>query len=110
MALTRSRAGGEPYGRRCPRRARRWLRARTRTRYTGPPPERTARLSLSNWPVSTRLAAVFVVASVTGLVFGGLRVANAATSANAYSRTAQLAALAEQNTVLAQAMENERDV
>ena len=74
------------------------------------PVRRPARLSLSNWPVSTRLAAVFVVASVTGLVFGGLRVATSATSANAYSRTAQLAALAEQNTVFAQAMENERDV
>jgi signal transduction histidine kinase len=74
------------------------------------PVKRPARLSLSNWPVSTRLAAVFVVASVSGLVFGGLRVANAVTSANAYSRTAQLAALAQQATALAQAMENERDV
>src|SRR3984957_18775269 len=71
---------------------------------------RPARLSLSNWPVSTRLAAVFIVASVTGLVFGGLRIANAASEANAYSRTAQLATLAEQATALAQAMENERDL
>jgi len=75
-----------------------------------PPDGRPARLSLSNWPVSTRLAAVFVVASVSGLVFGGLRVADAASSANAYSRTAQLAVMAEQATVLAQAMENERDL
>ncbi|HEX9040517.1 MAG TPA: nitrate- and nitrite sensing domain-containing protein [Trebonia sp.] len=74
------------------------------------PVDRPARLSLSNWPVSTRLAAVFVVASVTGLVFGGLRVANAVRDANAYSRTAQLASLAQQATALAQAMENERDV
>src|ERR1700722_2748645 len=73
-------------------------------------PGRPARLSLSNWPVSTRLAAVFIVASVTGLVFGGLRVANAASEANSYSRTAQLALLAEQATALAQAMENERDL
>ena len=73
------------------------------------PADRPARLSLSNWPVSTRLAAVFVVASVTGLVFGGLRVANAVGAANAYSRTAQLALLAQQNTVLAQALEDERD-
>jgi signal transduction histidine kinase len=71
---------------------------------------RPARLSLSNWPVSTRLAAVFVVASVTGLVFGGLRIANAASQATAYGRTAQLAALAEQGTALAQALENERDL
>ena len=59
--------------------------------------------------MSTRLAAVFVVASVTGLVFGGLRVADAVSAANAYSRTVQLATLAEQATALAQAMENERD-
>ena len=73
------------------------------------PADRPARLSLSNWPVSTRLAAVFVVASVTGLVFGGLRVANAVSAANAYSRTAQLAVMAQQNAALAQAMEDERD-
>src|ERR1700722_4371115 len=73
------------------------------------PVDRPARLSLSNWPVSTRLAAVFVVASVSGLVFGGLRVANAVTEANTYSRTAQLAAVAQQATALAQALENERD-
>jgi len=73
------------------------------------PAGRPARLSLSNWPVSTRLAAVFVVASVTGLVFGGLRVANAVSEANAYSRTAQLAVMAQQATALAQAMGNERD-
>src|SRR3984957_14512748 len=71
---------------------------------------RPARLSLSNWPVSTRLAALFVVASVTGLVFGGLRIAGAASEATGYGRTAQLATLAEQATALAQAMENERDV
>ena len=55
------------------------------------------------------LVAVFVVASVTGLVFGGLRVADAMGAANTYSRTAQLAVLAQQATGLAQAMENERD-
>ncbi len=88
----RERPGGEPQDRMAER-----------------PADRPARLSLSNWPVSTRLAAVFVVASVTGLVFGGLRVANAVSAANAYSRTAQLAVMAQQNTALAQAMEDERD-
>jgi signal transduction histidine kinase len=68
------------------------------------------RLSLSNWPVSIRLVAVFAVASVTGLVFGGLRVSDAIGSANAYGRTAQLAVLGEQVTAFAQAMENERDI
>jgi signal transduction histidine kinase len=68
------------------------------------------RLSLSNWSVSTRLVAVFAVASVTGLVFGGLRISDAMGSAAAYGRTAQLAVLGEQVTALAQAMEDERDI
>jgi len=71
---------------------------------------RPVRLSLSNWPVSTRLIAVFMVASVTGLVFGGLRVADAISTSDAYGRTAQAALLGEQATLLAQAMENERDL
>jgi signal transduction histidine kinase len=71
---------------------------------------RPARLSLSNWPVSTRLVGVFMVASVTGLVFGGLRVSDAISTSDAYGRTAQVALLGEQATNLAQAMENERDL
>jgi signal transduction histidine kinase len=68
------------------------------------------RLSLSNWPVSTRLVAVFVAASVTGLVFGGLRVADAVEAANGYARTVQIAVLGKQITVLTQDLENERDL
>ena len=55
---------------------------------------RPARLSLSNWPVSTRLAALFVVASVTGLVFGGLRIAGAASEATGYNHLSVRAACA----------------
>jgi signal transduction histidine kinase len=68
------------------------------------------RFSVSNWPVATRLIAVFIAASVTGLVFGGLRVADAMSSANGYARTTQLAVLGKQVTLLAQALENERDL
>ena len=68
------------------------------------------RLSLSNWPVSVRLVAVFVVASLAGLVFGGLRVTEAIGTAQAYGRTAQLATLGEQDMALAQALEDERDL
>ena len=71
---------------------------------------RPARLSLSNWSVSTRLVGVFMVASVTGLVFGGLRVSDAISTSDAYGRTAQVALLGEQATNLAQAMEDERDL
>ena len=47
---------------------------------------RPARLSLSNWPVAVRLVAVFAIASVTGLIFGGLRVADAVSTSQAYGR------------------------
>jgi signal transduction histidine kinase len=66
--------------------------------------------ALRNWPVSRRLVAVIVMAVVMGLVFGGLRVASAIGTANSFARTTQLAVLGEQVTVLAQAMETERDV
>ncbi len=73
-------------------------------------PSRVSALSLRNWPVSRRLVAVIVLALVMGLVFGGLRVANAANTAAGFARTSQLAVLGQQVTALAQAMENERDV
>ena len=83
-------------------------------RHTGPRPRRTlrgsARLSLSNWPVSARVIAVFAVASVTGLVFGGLRITDAVGTSNSYSRTVQLAVLGKQVTLLQQDVESERDL
>jgi signal transduction histidine kinase len=72
-------------------------------------PGRRARSSLADWSVSTRLVALFVMASVLGLVFGGLRIADAVGTASAYSRTVQLADVSRQITALAQAMEDERD-
>jgi signal transduction histidine kinase len=83
-------------------------------RHTGGKPRRVARrpvrLSLSNWPVSARLISVFLVASVAGLVFGGLRVTDAISTSDAYGRTAQVALLGAQATHLAQALEDERDL
>ncbi len=78
----------------------------------GPPPRpnRPRRTSLANWSVSTRLVALFVMASVLGLVFGGLRIADAVGAASSYSRSAQLADVGQQLTQLAQAMEDERDL
>src|ERR1700727_3085722 len=76
----------------------------------GARPDRLRRSSLSNWSVSTRLVALFVMASVLGLVFGGLRIADAVGTASDYSRTVQLADVARQITALAQAMEDERDL
>jgi signal transduction histidine kinase len=83
-------------------------------RHTSPRPNRAVgrpkRLALSNWPVSTRLVAVFIAASVTGLVFGGLRVADAVGAANGFARTTQLAVLGKQITQLEQDLANERDL
>src|ERR1700722_5800337 len=73
-------------------------------------PEKVRRSSLADWSVSTRLVALFVMASLLGLVFGGLRIADSVGTANAYSNSAQLAAIGSQITKLAQAMEDERDL
>src|SRR5580658_1236080 len=66
-------------------------------------------LNLRDWPVSTRLIAVIVLALLMGLVFGGLRVASVAESADEFGRVSQLAVLGQQVTGLVQALENERD-
>src|ERR1700731_70052 len=63
-------------------------------------------LTLRNWPVSTRLIAVIVLALLMGLVFGGPR---APARADEFGRVSQLAALGQQITELVQALENERD-
>src|SRR5271170_1952020 len=76
---------------------------------TPTPPDKPRRSSLADWSVSTRLVALFVIASVLGLVFGGLRVADAVETASDYSRSVQLAGIGKQITALAQAMEDERD-
>jgi signal transduction histidine kinase len=65
--------------------------------------------TLQNWPVSWRLIAVIVLALGMGLVFGGLRVADAADSAAQFGRVVQLANLGQQVTGLVQALEDERD-
>lgn len=83
--------------------------AASRRSFRLPLPSR-ASLALRNWPVSRRLVVVIVMAAVTGLVFGGLRVASAVETENSFARTTQLAVLGEQVTALAQAMETERDM
>jgi signal transduction histidine kinase len=71
---------------------------------------RSRPLSLSNWPVSRRLFAVIAMALVMGLVFGGLRVASAESSAAQFGRVSQLATLGQRLTVLTQDLQDERDL
>jgi signal transduction histidine kinase len=65
--------------------------------------------NLSDWPVARRLFAVIVAALLMGVIFGGLRVADAEGSAAQYSRVSQLANLGQKLTVLVDDLQNERD-
>jgi signal transduction histidine kinase len=65
--------------------------------------------NLSDWPVARRLFAVIVAALLMGVIFGGLRVADAESSAAQFSRVSQLANLGQQLTVLVNDLQNERD-
>ncbi|MGH3150901.1 MAG: nitrate- and nitrite sensing domain-containing protein, partial [Streptosporangiaceae bacterium] len=67
------------------------------------------RLTLQNWPVSTRLIAVIILALLMGLVFGGLQVASATSSADEFGHVSQLASLGQQVADLVQALQDERD-
>jgi signal transduction histidine kinase len=64
---------------------------------------------LTDWPVARRLFAVIVAALLMGLVFGGLRVADAENSASQFSRTQQLAILGVRLTGVVNDLQNERD-
>jgi signal transduction histidine kinase len=66
-------------------------------------------LALRDWPVSSRLVAVIVLALIMGLVFGALRVSGAVSNAEQFGRVSQLARLGEQAVVLTQDLQNERD-
>ena len=67
-------------------------------------------LALRNWRVPWRLIALIAIPTVVAMAFAALRVEAAANSAATFGRSAQLAALGQQVTGLAQAMENERDL
>jgi signal transduction histidine kinase len=64
---------------------------------------------LTDWPVARRLFAVIVAALLMGLVFGGLRVADAENSASQFSRTQQLANLGVRLTGVVNDLQKERD-
>jgi signal transduction histidine kinase len=66
-------------------------------------------LNLAEWPVARRLFAVIVAALLMGVIFGGLRVADAEASAAQFSRVSQLANLGTKLTVLVNALQDERD-
>jgi Nitrate and nitrite sensing len=68
----------------------------------------TSRRALKNWRVRSRLFLLVIIPTVTAVALGGLRVASSVTSAEAYQRVGQLAALSGKITGLVQALQNER--
>jgi Nitrate and nitrite sensing len=67
-------------------------------------------LALRNWRVTWRLIALIAIPTMMGLVFGGLRLAAANSSANEFSQVKHLAVVGQQVTGLVQALEDERDI
>src|ERR1700747_299211 len=72
-------------------------------------PARPRQTTLSNWPGSRRPVARSAPALLMGLVFGGLEVANAESSATQFGRVLLLAKLVQQDVILTQDLQNERD-
>jgi signal transduction histidine kinase len=69
-----------------------------------------SRLALSNWRVRRRLIALIAVPTIAAVIFGGLRISSAVSSALAFKRVQQLAVLNSDVVRLAQSMEDERDL
>ena len=67
------------------------------------------RRALKNWRVRSRLLLLIAIPTVTALVFGGFSIYSSVRSYQTYQRAEQLATLGKDVTVLAQALENERD-
>jgi len=65
-------------------------------------------LAPRNWRVACRLIVLVAIPTVLGLALTGLGVTHATRSAEAYGKVGRLAALGQQVTGLAQAMEDER--
>jgi signal transduction histidine kinase len=72
-------------------------------------PKLNLNVNLTDWPVARRLFTVIVAALLMGLVFGGLRVADAENSASQFSQTLQLAKLSAQLIDISQDLQHEED-
>ena len=65
--------------------------------------------ALKNWRVRSRLLLLISIPTMTAVVLGGIRIASSIQSAYASQRVETLASLGQEITVLAQALEDERD-
>jgi signal transduction histidine kinase len=69
----------------------------------------SSRRSLKNWRVRSRLLLLIIVPTVSAIALGGISIASSIRSFSSYQRVDTLATLGQQVSVLAQALEDERD-
>jgi signal transduction histidine kinase len=77
--------------------------------HAGPQDAPSGRRALKNWRVRSRLMLLVAIPTATALAFGGYGIYSSVQSAQAYQQVHQLAELGQDNTRLAQALEDERD-
>jgi hypothetical protein len=70
---------------------------------------RASRPALRNWRVRSRLLLLIIIPTLTAVILGGISITASIQSARANQRVQTLATLGQQITVLAQALEDERD-
>ncbi|WP_042373762.1 sensor histidine kinase, partial [Streptacidiphilus neutrinimicus] len=78
-------------------------------RVTPPKAVRTRRFSLGNWRIRSRLTALLVLPVVAAIVLGGLRIQGSIQTQQQLDSVAKLGDVAQAATLLAIALENERD-
>ncbi|WP_063775225.1 ATP-binding protein [Streptacidiphilus anmyonensis] len=78
-------------------------------RVTPPKAARTRRFSLGNWRIRSRLTALLVLPVVAAIVLGGLRIQGSIQTQQQLDSVAKLGDVAQAATLLATALENERD-
>jgi signal transduction histidine kinase len=83
--------------------------AKNKKGHPGPRDQRSGRRALKNWRVRSRLMLLVAIPTATALAFGGYSIYSSIQSAQAYQQVHQLAELGQDNTRLAQALEDERD-
>ncbi len=70
---------------------------------------RSSRLALKNWRLRSRLLLLITIPTLTAVLLGGFRITSSLQSAQSYQRVQTLASLGQEITVLAQALQDERD-
>jgi signal transduction histidine kinase len=68
------------------------------------------RYALNNWRIRTRLTALLVLPVIAAIVLGGFRIQTSLQTQQQLSKVAQLGSVAADATLLATALENERDI